>query len=75
MQVFAERTVAKFGVTRGKCVPAVVDLKLEVFDKDEPDVDEYFRLFVGRVFDVAGKPDSPGHSGRGSGGGKILCST
>ena len=35
-QVFAESTVAKFGVTRGKSVPAVVDQKRELFDHDEP---------------------------------------
>ena len=30
-QILAESTVAKFGVTRGKSIPAVVDLRLEVF--------------------------------------------
>ena len=40
---FALSTVAKFSVTRGKCVLAVVDLTLDVLDKDEPDVYEHFR--------------------------------
>lgn len=40
---FAEDTVAKFGVTRGTSVPAVVDLKFHLLDKDEPDTDNTFR--------------------------------
>ena len=32
-QVPAESTVAKFCVTRGKSIPAVVDQKLELFDQ------------------------------------------
>lgn len=58
-QVFAESTVAKFGVTRGKSIPAVVDLKLEVFDHDEPDVDEPFRSLVGHLMWLANqtRPD------------------
>ena len=42
-QFFAECTVAEFGVTRGKSIPAVVDQNRKVFDHDEPDVDELFR--------------------------------
>ena len=48
-QVFAESTVAKFGVTRGKNIPAVDDQKLQVFVHDEPDVDEPFRSLVGHL--------------------------
>ena len=46
-QVFVEGTVAKFGVSRGIIITAVVDLKLHRFDEDEPDVDEPFRSFAG----------------------------
>ena len=58
-QVFAGSTVAKFGVTRSKSIPAVVDLKLEVFDHDEPDVDEPFRSLVGQLMCLANqtRPD------------------
>ena len=58
-QVFAESTVAKFGVTRRKRVPAVVDQKLELFDHDEPDVDEPFRSLVGHLMWLANqtRPD------------------
>ena len=48
-QVFVESTVAKSGVTRGRNIAAVVDLKLDVLDHDEPDVDEPFRWLVGHV--------------------------
>ena len=58
-QFFAESTVAKFDVTHGKSIPAVVDLKLEVFDKDEPAVDEPFRSLVGHLMWLANhtRPD------------------
>ena len=58
-QVLDESTVAKFGVTRGKSIPAVVDLKLEVFDHDEPDVDEPFRSLAGHLMWLANqtRPD------------------
>ena len=55
-QVFAEGTVAKFGVTRGKTISAVVDQKLHRLN--EPSADEPFSV-VGRAFDVVSKPDSP----------------
>ena len=50
---FAEGLVAKFGVTRGKNTPMVVDLKLHESDKDEPDVDEPFRSSVGHLMWLA----------------------
>ena len=57
-QILAESTVAKFGVTRGKSIPAVVDLKLEVFE-NEPDNDEPFRSLVGHLMWLANqtRPD------------------
>ena len=41
--------MAKFGVTRGKNTPMMVDLELHEFDKDEPDADEPFRSLVGHL--------------------------
>ena len=63
--------MAKFGVTRVKSTTMVVDLKLDEFDKDEPDVDEPFRSLVGLLMWL---PDSAGYPQRGSSGGKVLCS-
>lgn len=45
-QVLAEGSVAGLGVTRGKSVPAGVDLKLHLFDENKPDVHEPFRSLV-----------------------------
>ena len=58
-QVFVEDLVAKFGVTRGKSTPMVVDLKLHEFDKDEPDADETFRSLIGHSIWLANqtRPD------------------
>ena len=55
----AEDLVAKFGVTRGKSAPMVVDLKLHEFVKDEPDVDEPFRSLIGYLMWLANqtRPD------------------
>ena len=51
--------MAKFGVTRGKSTPMVVDLKLHEFDKDEPDADETFRSLIGHSIWLANqtRPD------------------
>ena len=51
--------MAKFGVTRGKSTPVVVVLKLHKFVKDEPDVGEPFRSWVGHLMWLANhaRPD------------------
>ena len=46
-QILAEGLVTKFGVTRGKSTPRIVDLEPHEFDKDEPNVDEPFQSLVG----------------------------
>ena len=58
-QAVAEKIVAKFGVTQNKETPMVVDLKLEQFDADEPDVEEPFRSLVGHLMWLANqtRPD------------------
>ena len=58
-QAVAEKIVAKFGVTQNKETSMVVDLKLEQFDADEPDVEEPFRLLVGHLMWLANqtRPD------------------
>lgn len=48
-QVFDEGTLAKFGVTRGGSVPAVVDRKLRRFGKEKPDLDEPARSLAERL--------------------------
>lgn len=41
--------MAKFEITRGKSIPAVVDVNLAVLDKNEPDFEDYFRPLVGHL--------------------------
>ena len=59
-RAFAEKIVAKFGVTQNKETPMVVGLKLEQFDADEPDVEEPFRSLVGHFMWLANqtRPDT-----------------
>ena len=45
----AEGTAPKLGVTRGKSTPAVVDLRISLFDEHGPDVDGPFQSLVGHL--------------------------
>ena len=58
-QAVAERLVAKFGVTETKDIPMLVGLKLDEFDRDEPDVLHPFRSLVGSLMWLANqtRPD------------------
>lgn len=72
-QAFAEDAVVRFGVTRGKSVPAAVGLELHRFEKNESDIDVQVSV-IGRALDVAGEPDLPGHPQNGSNSAKVICS-
>ena len=52
-QAFAEKIVAKFGVTRGKPNPMVVGLKLDEFDREKAEVEKSFRSPVGHLMWLA----------------------
>ena len=45
--------MAEFGVTRGKSIPIMVDLKLHMFDKNESDVDVPFRSLARHLMWIA----------------------
>ena len=57
----AEKIVAKFGVTRGKPTPMVVELRLDEFDQEEAEVEKPFRSLVGHLMWLANqtRPDIP----------------
>lgn len=56
----SEKNVEKFGVVSSWTIPAVVDLKLEELEKDEPEGDWPFREVVGSLMRLASqtRPDS-----------------
>ena len=58
-KAFTDKIVEKFGIVSNRTIPAVVGLKLEVFERDEPEGNWPFREVVGSLMWLANqtRPD------------------